>query len=352
MVPFRKGLGKIVESIKNIRSDAVDYSARKQFDRDLSKITSGSDEDRVTAIKSLVAQAKADSTLAEQVVDNLIFSLSSQPPDSQLATLDALLSLQKEATNRKQEIVKALKSTFSSPHPKVRVNTAQLWIKLSLSSPESLSKIMSKLFNLISDDDKEVRYGAADALKPVLVKQTKLSLPYLKKILANNDWRIRYHGITMAIFLVRKNPKVSKYISKEATESIVFHRSISEKATELVGIIGKINPHLVSDSFSHLKEGLHSNNPELCKSSAKAIGRIASNDADLVVSLIPDLASALESNSWWVHEQVLRTMGVIGAQRIDVIEPYLGLIENRVATGGEAEIRKAAKWALEKIGVH
>ena len=45
-------------------------------------------------------------------------------------------------------------------------------------------------------------------------------------------------------------------------------------------------------------------------------------------------------------------MGVIGAQRIDVIEPYLGLIENRVATGGEAEIRKAARWALEKIGVH
>ena len=112
MAPFRKGLGKIVESIKNIRSDAADYSVRKQFDRDLSKITSGSDEDRVTAIKSLVAQVNADSSLAVQVVDNLISSLSSQPPDSQLATLDALLSLQKEATNRKKEIVKALK--FSS----------------------------------------------------------------------------------------------------------------------------------------------------------------------------------------------------------------------------------------------
>ena len=352
MVSVRKGLGKLVKGIKNMGSDAADYSSRKQFERSLSKITSGSDEDRVTVIKSLVAQAKADPSLAEQIVDNLIASLKSQPPDSQLATLDALLSLQKEATNRKKEIVDALKSTFSSPHPIVRVNTAKLWIKLSISSPDSLSPIMSNLFNLVLDDDKDVRYGAADALKPVLVKQTKLSLPHLKKILSNDDWRIRYHGIVMAIFLVRKNPKVSKYISKEATDSVVFHRRVSEKATDLVGIIGKIDPHLVSDSFPYLKEGLHSNNPELCKSSAKAVGRIASNDADLVISLIPDLASALESSNWWVHEQVLRTMGVIGAQRIDVIEPYIGLIENRVATGGEAEIRKAAKWALQKIGVN
>ena len=211
MVSVRKGLGKLVKGIKNMGSDAADYSSRKQFERSLSKITSGSDEDRVTVIKSLVAQAKADPSLAEQIVDNLIASLKSQPPDSQLATLDALLSLQKEATNRKKEIVDALKSTFSSPHPTVRVNTAKLWIKLSISSPDSLSPIMSNLFNLVLDDDKDVRYGAADALKPVLVKQTKLSLPHLKKILSNDDWRIRYHGIVMAIFLVRKNPKVSKY---------------------------------------------------------------------------------------------------------------------------------------------
>ena len=352
MVSVRKGLGKLVKGIQNIRSGAAEYSSRKQFDRDLSKITSGSDEDRVTAIKSLVAQAKADSSLAEQVVDNLISSLSSQPSDSQLATLDALLALRKEATNRKQEIVEALKSTFSSPHPKVRINTARIWIKLSLTSPSSLSKIMTDLFNLLLDDNKDVRYGAADALKPVLLKQTKLSLPYLKKILSNNDWRIRYHGIILAIFLIRKNPKVSSHIAKEATDSIAFHRRISEKATDLIGMIGKTVPYLVSDSFPHLRQGLHSNNPELCKSSARAIGRIASNDADLVVSLIPDLASALESSNWWVHEQVLRTMGVIGSQRIDVIEPYIGLIENRVATGGELETRKAAKWALEKIGVN
>ena len=77
MVSVRKGLGKLVKSIKNIGSDAADYSARKQFDRSLSKITSGTDEDRVTAIKSLVAQVKANPTLAEQVVDNLIASLNS-----------------------------------------------------------------------------------------------------------------------------------------------------------------------------------------------------------------------------------------------------------------------------------
>ena len=352
MVSVRKGLGKIIKGIQNIRSGAADYSSRKHFDRDLSKITSGSDEERVTAIKSLVAQAKADSSLAEQVVDNLISSLSSQPPDSQLATLDALLALRKEATNRKQEIVKALKSTFSSPHPKVRIRTARIWIKLSLTSPSYLSKIMTDLFNLLLDDDKDVRYGAVDALKPVLLKQTKLSLPYLKKVLTNNDWRIRYHGIILAIYLVRKNLKVAPYIAKEATDSIDFHRRISEKATELVGLIGKIDPRLVSDSLSYLRQGLHSNNPELCKASAKAIGRIGSNDAESVVSLIPDLASALESSNWWVHEQVLRAMGVIGSQRIDAIEPYIGLIENRVATGGELETRKAAKWALEKIGVH
>ena len=99
-----------------------------------------------------------------------------------------------------------------------------------------------------------------------------------------------------------------------------------------------------------LVKGLRSNSSELRKACATALGRIGNKDALVVMQAVPHLARALKNEDWYIHIEILKALGYIGANKPALVKPHLELIRNRTKTGADLKICQAAKWALRKAG--
>ena len=202
---------------------------------------------------------------------------------------------------------------------------------------------IADLFEILTDEDKDVRYKTQDSLIKILNTVPKAALPELKKALKDDDWRVVYHSIVILTEFAKKYPAPSVALAPEVILAFNSGERLKERAADCIGMLGLANPDAMKPAVPGLIKGLESKSSELRKATATALGRIGSKNAMVVYHAVPRLAKALKNDDWYIHTEVVKALGYIGSNKPALVKPHLALIENRTKTGADRKICDAAK---------
>jgi hypothetical protein len=347
----------LLDKFKNLKEVAQEWadsstagSLDKKIEKNLVEMESGSELERTAAVKALVIQAQTDEKWMDPIINSFVRVLSKQPGSTQEAIIDGLMELRKKQPSRNTDIFNAIQEAFDSPSPAVRSKVVDIWTRFSLKSDVKKSDRIADLFEILTDDDKDVRYKTQESLIKILYTVPKVALPELKKALKDEDWRVVYHSIVILTNFAKKYPAPSVALAPEVISAFNSGERLKERAADCIGILGLANPDVMKPAVPGLIKGLESKSSELRKASATALGRIGSKNAMVVYHAVPRLAKALKNDDWYIHTEVVKALGYIGSNKPALVKPYLALIENRTKTGADRKICDAAKWALKKAG--
>ncbi|MAW93298.1 MAG: hypothetical protein CMA32_02260 [Euryarchaeota archaeon] len=347
---LRDRFQNLKESVSQWTEDISGNSPDKKIEKNLVEMESGSEIARTAAVKALVIQAQIDEKWLNPIINSFTRVLPKQPGTTQEAIIDGLMELRKHSPSKDKEIFEALQRTFDSPHPSVRSKVVEIWTRFSLKSNAKESDTISDLFEILSDEDKDVRYQTQESLIKILNTVPKAALPQLKKALSDDDWRVVYHSIVILTNFAKKHPGPSVALAPEVIKAFNSGERLKERAAECIGILGLSNPEAMKPAVPGLIKGIESKSSELRKASSKAIGRIGSKNAMVVYHAVPKLAKALKNDDWYIHVEVVKALGYIGSNKPALVKPHLEIIRNRTKTGAERNICQAAEWALKKAG--
>ncbi len=349
-VGLRDTFQNLKDSVGQWADSAGGGNLDNKIERNLAEMESGSEIERTAAVKALVIQAQTDDKWSEPIINSFIRVLPNQLASPQEAIIDGLLELRKIRPSRENDIFEAIQETLDSPYPAVRSKVVDIWTRFSLKSDSQKSDTIAVLFEMLSDDDKDVRYQTQESISEILYTVPKIALPELKKAIADKDWRVVYHSIVLLTDFAKKHPAPSVVLAPEVIAAFNSGDRLKERAADCIGMIGLANPDAVKTAVPGLIKGLESKSSELRKSSATALGRIGSKNAMLVYHAVPKLAKALKNDDWYIHVEVVKALGYIGSNKPVLVKPHLPLIKNRTTTGADRNICKAAEWALKKAG--
>ncbi len=347
---LRDRFQNLKDSVGQWADSAGGSSLDSKIEKNLAEMESGSEIERTAAVKALIIQAQTDDKWADPIINSFIRVLPNQLASPQEAIIDGLLELRKVKSTREEEIFEAIQETLDSPYPSVRSKVVEIWTRFSLKSDSQMSGTIAVLFEMLSDDDKDVRYQTQESLSEILHTVPKVALPELKKALADDDWRVVYHSVVLLTEFAKKYPAPSVVLAPEVIAAFNSGERLKERAADCIGMIGLANPDAVKTAVPGLIKGLESKSSELRKSSATALGRIGSKNAMTVYHAVPRLAKALKNDDWYIHIEVVKALGYIGSNKPALVKPHLALIKNRTTTGADRNICKAAEWALKKAG--
>ena len=347
---LRDRFQNLKDSVGQWTDSAGGSSLDSKIEKNLVEMESGSEIERTAAVKALIIQAQTDDKWADPIINSFIRVLPNQLASPQEAIIDGLLELRKVKSTREEEIFEAIQETLDSPYPSVRSKVVEIWTRFSLKSDSQMSSKIAVLFEMLSDDDKDVRYQTQESLSEILHTVPKVALPELKKAIADDDWRVVYHSVVLLTEFAKKYPAPSVVLAPEVIAAFNSGERLKERAADCIGMIGLANPDAVKTAVPGLIKGLESKSSELRKSSATALGRIGSKNAMTVYHAVPRLAKALKNDDWYIHIEVVKALGYIGSNKPALVKPHLALIKNRTTTGADRNICKAAEWALKKAG--
>lgn len=349
-VGLRDRFQNLKDSVGQWADSAAGGSLDNKIERNLAEMESGSEIERTAAVKALVIQAQAADKWAEPIINSFVRVLPNQLSSPQEAIIDGLLELRKTKPAREEDIFEAIQETLDSPYPAVRSKVVEIWTRFSLKSDTQTSDTIAVLFEMLSDDDKDVRYQTQESLSKILHTMPGVALPELKNALGDNDWRVIYHSIILLTEFAKKYPDPSVALAPEVITAFNSGERLKERAADCIGMIGLANPAAVKLAVPELIKGLESKSSELRKASATALGRIGSKNAMIVYHAVPRLAKALKNDDWYIHIEVVKALGYIGSNKPALVKPHLPIIKNRTTTGADRNICKAAEWALRKAG--
>jgi hypothetical protein len=349
-VGFFDKLQNLKDSVGQLAEKAGGGSLDDRIERNLAEMSSGTEIERTAAIKALVIQAQTEEKWLNPIIDSFIRVLPNQLESPQEALIDGLMELRKVAPTRGKEIVEGMQSALDSSYPSVRSKVIDIWTAFSLKSKSKSSETIADLFEMLSDDDKDVRYRTQESLSKILNTIPNAALPSLKQALSDDDWRVVYHSIVLFTEFAKKFPKPSVVLAPEVVSAFNSGERLKERAADCLGMLGLGDPHSVKGAVPGLIKGLESKSSELRKASAKAIGRIGSKDAMVVFHAVPKLAKALKNDDWYIHTEVVKALGYIGSNKPTLVKPHLPIIKNKTTTGADRNICQAAEWAYKKAG--
>jgi len=349
-VGFFDKLQNLKDSVGQLAEKASGGTLDDRIERNLTEMSSGSEIQRTAAIKALVIQAQTDDKWLNPIIDSFIRVLPDQLESPQEALIDGLMELRKVNPKRAKEILQGLQSALDSQYPSVRSKVVEIWTTFSLKSKSKDSNTIADLFEMLSDDDKEVRYQTQESLSKILNTIPKAALPPLKQALHDEDWRVVYHSVVLLTEFAKKYPKPSVALAPEVVSAFNSGEKLKERSADCLGMLGLADPYSVKGAVPGLIKGLESKSSELRKASAKALGRIGSKDAMVVFHSVPKLAKALKNDDWYIHIEVVKALGYIGSNKPTLVKPHLPIIKNRTKTGADRNICQAAEWAYKKAG--
>ncbi len=338
------------ETVGQLASSTRGNSFDNKVEKNLAEMESGTEIQRVAAIKALVIQAQTDDKWLDPILNSFLRVLPKQLSLAQEEIIDGLLELRKVKPSRENEIISTIQETLDSPYPNVRSKIIEIWTSFSLKSDSNTSKTIPVLFEMLSDDDTDVRYHTQESLSKILHSVPKVVLPELQEALQDEDWRVVYHSIVLSTEFAKKYPGPSVALAPQVIRAFNSGERLKERAADCIGLLGLANPDSVKAAVPGLIKGLESKSSELRKASATALGRIGSKNGMVVYHAVPRLAKALKNDDWYIHIEVVKALGYIGSNKPALVKPHLALIENRTKTGADRKICDAAKWALKKAG--
>ena len=347
---FRDRLQNLKDSVGQWADSTSESSLDKKIERNLTEMSSGTEIERTAAIKALVIQAQTDDKWLDPIIDSFIRVLPDQMESPQEALIEGLMELRKVKPKRAKEIFEGMQAALDSPYPSVRSRVVDIWTSFSLKSKSKNSDTIADLFEMLSDDDKDVRYQTQESLSKIMNTIPKAALPPLKQALRDDDWRVIYHSIVLLTEFAKKFPQPAVNLAPEVVSAFNSGEKLKERAADCLGMLGLANPHSVKGAVPGLIKGVESKSSELRKASAKALGRIGSKDAMIVFHAVPKLAKVLKNDDWYVHTEVVKALGYIGSNKPTLVKPHLPIIKNRTTTGADRNICQAAEWAYKKAG--
>ncbi len=255
----------LLDKFKNLKEAAQEWtegsgpaSLDKKIERNLVDMESGSELSRTAAVKALVIQAQTDKKWLDPIINSFVRVLSKQPGTTQEAIIDGLMELRKKAPSRDSDIFGAIQETFDSPSPAVRSKVVDIWTRFSLKSDAKKSDTIADLFEILTDEDKDVRYQTQDSLIKILNTVPKAALPELKKALKDDDWRVVYHSIVILTEFARKYPAPSVALAPEVISAFNSGERLKERAADCIGMLGLANPDAMKPAVPGLIKGLES----------------------------------------------------------------------------------------------
>ena len=347
---FRDRLQNLKDSVGQWAETASGGSQDNRIEKNLTEMSAGTEIQRTAAIKALVIQAQTEDKWLDPIIDSFIRVLPDQMESPQEALIEGLMELRKARPKRAKEIFEGMQSALDSPYPSVRSKVVDIWTTFSLKSKSKNSDTIADLFEMLSDDDKDVRYQTQKSLSKIMNTIPKAALPALRLALRDDDWRVIYHSIVLLTEFAKKYPQPSVALAPEVVSAFNSGEKLKERAADCIGMLGLANPHSVKDAVPGLIKGIESKSSELRKASAKAVGRIGSKDAMVVFHAVPKLAKVLKNDDWYVHTEVVKALGYIGSNKPTLVKPHLPIIKNRTTTGADRNICQAAEWAYKKAG--
>ena len=347
---FRDRFQNLKETVGQWTDSTGGGSLDRKIERNLAEMEGGTEIERTAAVKALVIQAQTDDKWADPIITSFLRVLPGQLASPQEAIIDGLLELRKVKVSREEEIFESIQETLDSPYPSVRSKVVDIWTRFSLKSDAKTSDTIAVLFEMLSDDDKDVRYQTQESLSKILHTVPKVALPELKNAIGDDDWRVTYHSIVLLTEFAKKYPDPSVALAPEVIEAFNSGERLKERAADCIGMLGLANPEAVKPAVPGLIKGLESKSSELRKACATALGRIGSKNGMVVYHAVPRLARALKNDDWYIHVEVVKALGYIGSNKPALVKPHLDIIRNRTTTGADKNVCKAAEWALKKAG--
>ncbi|MEC7976531.1 MAG: HEAT repeat domain-containing protein, partial [Candidatus Thermoplasmatota archaeon] len=194
-------------------------SLDKKIERNLTEMSAGSEIQRAAAIKALVIQAQTEEKWLDPIIDSFLRVLPDQLESPQEALIDGLMELRKVRPKRAKEIFEGMQSALDSPYPAVRSRVVEIWTNFSLKSKAKNNDTIADLFEMLSDDDKDVRYQTQESLSKIMNAIPRAALPALKQALCDEDWRVVYHSIVLLTEFAKKYPKPSAALAPEVVSA-------------------------------------------------------------------------------------------------------------------------------------
>ena len=155
---FLDRLQNLKDSVGQLAETATGSSLDRKIEKNLTEMSAGTEIQRTAAIKALVNQAQTDDKWLDPIIDSFLRVLPDQMESPQDALIDGLMELRKVKPKRAKEIFEGMQSALDSPYPKVRSKVVDIWTTFSLKSKAKNSDTIADLFEMLSDDDKDV-YG-------------------------------------------------------------------------------------------------------------------------------------------------------------------------------------------------
>ena len=187
---FRDRLQNLKDSVGQWADAASVGSLDKKIEKNLTEMSAGTEIERTAAIKALVIQAQTEEKWLDPIIDSFLRVLPGQMESPQEALIDGLMELRKVKPKRAKEIFEGMQSALDSPYPAVRSRVVDIWTTFSLKSKAKNSDTIADLFEMLSDDDKNVRYQTQESLSKIMNTIPKAALPALKVALRDDDWRV------------------------------------------------------------------------------------------------------------------------------------------------------------------
>ena len=212
---FLDRLQNLKDSVGQLADTASGGSLDRKIEKNLTEMSAGTEIQRTAAIKALVIQAQTDDKWLDPIIDSFLRVLPDQMESPQDALIDGLMELRKVKPKRAKEIFEGMQSALDSPYPKVRSKVVDIWTTFSLKSKAKNSDTIADLFEMLSDDDKDVRYQTQESLSKIMNTIPKAALPALKQALRDEDWRVVYHSIVLLTEFAKKYPKPSVVLAPE-----------------------------------------------------------------------------------------------------------------------------------------
>ena len=347
---FRDRLQNLKDSVGQWADGAAGGSQDNKIEKNLTEMSAGTEIQRTAAIKALVIQAQTEEKWLDPIIDSFLRVLPDQMESPQEALIEGLMELRKVRPKRAKEIFEGMQSALDSPYPSVRSRVIDIWTTFSLKSKAKNSDTIADLFEMLSDDDKDVRYQTQESLSKIMNTIPKAALPALKQALRDDDWRVVYHSIVLLTEFAKKYPKPSVALAPEVVSAFNSGEKLKERAADCLGMLGLADPHSVKGAVPGLIKGIESKSSELRKAAAKAVGRIGSKDAMVVFHAVPKLAKVLKNDDWYVHTEVVKALGYIGSNKPTLVKPQLPNKKNTTTTHPHRNIYQTEKTTKKKDG--
>jgi len=333
---------------RNIKEGTQDKIFDKRLELLIGKLGTGTDAERAEAAAELLAMTRERPECLDQVMTAYLTSLATQPVGAQWAVIQSLHKVRGEHPEHEEKIREAIRSCLHSPHILVRQRLYQIWARQAQETKHRKANL-GDLLEGLHDPHKDVRFKVAEHLMEISQPMPKTVIQLAGKALADEDWKVTYHGARIAAHIAQDRPELVFPLVQDLESALLREDGTHAVVLEALGLIGARRADIVAPCIELIISKLTVGSLGIKRAAATAVGRIGGTQPEMVKPAVKRLMRMLDEDDWMVHPPVLRAIGRIGFHYPGWFDTKLDHLEHLVDGAVDKDVGRAAQWALERI---